>query len=557
MMLKALSQLQAGNTEAAIGLVSEAVKHFESCHYTSIGKQTSKGSHEPVQVDELCYLPGLLFLYGAALLTNDYVALNRLLPTNLSSSFSRGISSPTVDMMGHCKAMLLLAKSVAPQPTHNEQNGEDEGTTTTTSLSEEWDSLVASCTYDGDFGSESQPTIPQGGEHNSDSQQQERRQTSWARMLFVALWKTFCLEVTSCLPIWMELSDSCPPGNLLRYSCLSLLGALYSCGRGGLAKDNNKAFQLFQRAADAEHARGTFNLGLCYSNGTGVDKDITQALQLWRRSADAGNPRAILKLAFCYQHGQGVCRDSSQSILLLQRAADGGDAGASCTLGVRYKNGDGVEVDVKRAVSLWVKASDSGDATAMNNLGVSYQTGSGIAEDICRGVSLYRRAAAAGSSEGMYNLAMCYKTGDGVDTDITQAIPLFSKAAEAGDPDAMVELGVCYYDGTGVHKNHRRAASLFQQATDAGETDAMYNLGLCYENGHGVGKDIHRAVSLYWRAADSGCVEAMAALGMCFQKGRGVTKDIRMAVALYKRAVEGEHEGAGERLNTLLKGCFP
>ncbi|KAH3762868.1 sel1 repeat family protein [Pelomyxa schiedti] len=555
MMLKALSQLEAGNTEAAIGLVSDAVKHFESCRYTCTGKQTG-GSHEPVQVEaELCYLPGLLFLYGAALLTNDHVTLFRLLPTNLSSSFSRGISSATADLMVYCKAVLLSSKSVAPQPTHHEQNGADEGTTIV-SISEEWDSLVAaaSCTYGVDLASDSQSRMPQGGEHHSDPQQEERPQRSWSRMLFVALWKTFCLDKISCMPTWMELSDSCPPGTLLRSSCLSLLGALYV--QEGLDKDPNKAFQLFQRATDAGDARGMFNLGLCYGNGTGVDKDLTQAIQLWRRSADAGNTRAMLKLAVCYRHGWGVCRDSKQSIFFLQRAADGGDASAQGNLGVCYKNGEGVDCDIKRAVSLWTMASDSGNATAMNNLGVCYKTANGVDEDVKRGVSLYMRAAAAGSSEGMYNLAVCYQTGDGVDTDINQAISLFSKAADAGDSDAMVELGMCYYNGTGVDINLRRAVSLFQQATDAGHSEAMFNLGTCYENGSGVDKDTARAVSLYWSATDSGCEDAMAALGMCFQKGRGVTKDIRMAVALYRLAAAGEHAVAHKRLNILLISCI-
>ena len=70
------------------------------------------------------------------------------------------------------------------------------------------------------------------------------------------------------------------------------LGNLYREGKGGVARDDKKAFELFHAAAEQGHAGAQFNLGAMYGNGVGVPRDDAEAMRWIREAAGNGHPMA-------------------------------------------------------------------------------------------------------------------------------------------------------------------------------------------------------------------------------------------------------------------------
>ncbi|KAH3765772.1 sel1 repeat family protein [Pelomyxa schiedti] len=519
----ALFEFEEINIETAIHLVSEALRHFESGH-TNKGRSVS---HEQIPVqEELCYLPGLLFLHGLCFFADDHIALHQLIPPNLSTIFSRAISGSLSEMRDYCQRVLLTA-NCATTPLLSQTQHEEKAEETMLSITQEWDALMYAIS-----------AFP-------------KRQKHGACEYFVALW-TCCLEKPSCGLLQRVGCMTHKEPTTLCSATMSLIGAYLLDGAACMDRDPSKAVSLFQKAADAGNASAMFNLGLCYYNGDGVDKDINKAVSLYKRAADAGNTNAMTNLGVCCDNGNGVDKDMNQAVSLYWRAADAGNTNAMFNLGVRYDN-SGVDKDINQAVSLYWRAADAGNASAMNNLGWCYKNGDGVDKDMNQAVSLFQKAADAGNADAMFNLGVCYYNGDGVDQDMNQAVSLYRRATDAGNTNAMNNLGLCYKNGDGVDRDLNQAVSLYRRAADAGNTNAVLNLGACYYNGEGVNKDINQAVSLYKRAADAGNANAMNTLGWCYNSGDGVDKDMNQAVSLYKRAADAGNAEAMFNLGVCYK----
>jgi TPR repeat protein len=64
-----------------------------------------------------------------------------------------------------------------------------------------------------------------------------------------------------------------------------------------VAKDNGKAREWYQKAADAGNADAMSNLGDFYYYGWGVAKDYNKAREWYQKAADAGDKNAKQALA--------------------------------------------------------------------------------------------------------------------------------------------------------------------------------------------------------------------------------------------------------------------
>lgn len=65
------------------------------------------------------------------------------------------------------------------------------------------------------------------------------------------------------------------------------------------------AVENFKSATVHRHPEATFNLGVCYELGLGVDKSLKRAMECYRTAASLGHKKAMFNLGVFYAHGYG------------------------------------------------------------------------------------------------------------------------------------------------------------------------------------------------------------------------------------------------------------
>jgi TPR repeat protein len=82
------------------------------------------------------------------------------------------------------------------------------------------------------------------------------------------------------------------------------LGVWYEYGEMGLAKDEAKAVEWYEKSHEAGDAQGTCYLGDCYLDGLGVPKCLVRANTLLSDAARCGSQYACYKLGRAYAKGR-------------------------------------------------------------------------------------------------------------------------------------------------------------------------------------------------------------------------------------------------------------
>ena len=176
---------------------------------------------------------------------------------------------------------------------------------------------------------------------------------------------------------WLEKASDRSPRS--RYD----LAKRYENGTGGLAKNMEKALELYHSSAMSEkgHSLKSFppavdRLGILYLGTKSVPRDVAKALEWLEFSR---NPRCKYELACLYRDGDGVELNRERAYELFKFAAMKNNKKAMVALAAAYRNGDGVEADpdeaekwrkksVKKAVTNKAKksAQDKADKKANN-----------------------------------------------------------------------------------------------------------------------------------------------------------------------------------------------
>ena len=200
---------------------------------------------------------------------------------------------------------------------------------------------------------------------------------------------------------------------------LALKAWLHIDGREGIAKDQNRAFQLAEEGArlGCHHCQGV--MAYCYFNGFGYRRDYALSLELARE------------------------RDYARSLELARKSSGSG-------LGSRY---------------------------GQHTLGEFHRWGrGGLVVDYTQAIAFYRLAAAQGLDDAQFNLGVMYDNGLGVARDLVEALRWFQLAAAQGLPAALYWVADCHEKGRGVGRNTAEAIRWFKRALAAGCESATYNL---------------------------------------------------------------------------------
>lgn len=141
------------------------------------------------------------------------------------------------------------------------------------------------------------------------------------------------------------------------------LAAIYTAGRGGVTQNFEKAAFWFREAADNDVANASYNLGVLYHQGLGVEKDLDRAIYWYREAAKDGHPEAQYNLGIAHIEGIGTSYDAPLAAAFFESAANKGIVEAAYNLGLIYENGlIGNQARAEDAI-LWYKIAADGGST--------------------------------------------------------------------------------------------------------------------------------------------------------------------------------------------------
>ena len=123
---------------------------------------------------------------------------------------------------------------------------------------------------------------------------------------------------------------------------------LYENGQG-VAKNELKAFELYQRAAGRGIAEAQFALAQMYFDGRGTVKNNRQGFEYTRRSAEKGLAAAQFNLALMYQQGDIVPQNYGKAAVWYRDAAMQNYAFAQFNLALLYFEGKGVTENLEES----------------------------------------------------------------------------------------------------------------------------------------------------------------------------------------------------------------
>lgn len=147
------------------------------------------------------------------------------------------------------------------------------------------------------------------------------------------------------------------------------LAAIYTAGRGGVTQNFEKAALWFREAADQGISNASYNLGVLYHQGLGVDRDLDRALYWYRESAKRGHPEAQYNLGIAYIEGIGTNYDANIAAAFFESSANQGVVEAAYNLGLIHENALIGKSSKQEDALMWYKiAADGGSTDAKSAL---------------------------------------------------------------------------------------------------------------------------------------------------------------------------------------------
>jgi uncharacterized protein len=157
------------------------------------------------------------------------------------------------------------------------------------------------------------------------------------------------------------------------------------------AKNYIEAARHLALAADAvPEAQNA--LGYCFEKGLGVVKNDQKAFELYNKAAAAGSPVAMESMGGAYANGLYVKKDFGKALDWLEKSVEAGNADALQQIGNMYFNGHGVQKDYAMAAQYFQQASDLNNGYALRFLANMYEVGLLGSPDLEKAGALRMRA---------------------------------------------------------------------------------------------------------------------------------------------------------------------
>ncbi len=352
----------------------------------------------------------------------------------------------------------------------------------------------------------------------------------------------------------------------------------------GITQELSVAAKCFEKSialakTDEEAIPAIFALAQCLEYGYGVAKDLQRALELYKRVALQEYAKG------CYHTGRLLLtstdeRAAKATRVLMLKAARNDYLPAMLVMGIFAHEGRGVpknNEDAEKWYSRVVKAEiphhpglyefpqrffddlaliTESKNEAMYRLGMMLATKQTSPQECLDAFDLIAAAAALNHEEARIEVTRFHMHGG--DLVHYYGSPVF-KGNEEYDPDkdsigiAMNRLGDSYFDGkTLVNKNPAFAVKCYRIGAELGNLDACYSYGWCLRHGVGIAENDSESLKWLKLAADKGHIHAAYSYGLCCEEGSGTgIKNLREARSYYRKAASAGHQEAAKRYMAL------
>jgi len=275
---------------------------------------------------------------------------------------------------------------------------------------------------------------------------------------------------------------------------LNGLGYLHSVGAFSQfgVPDWKASALLFSKSSSSGNAEGTYNLGVLYLHGKGVDQSPKTAYGLFQEAANAGNVLAHYQLGNMHLQGTSFipksCEQSrkhfkavmsrGRHLAQLHQAKDQFFAG-----------------NIAGSLLTYLHLAEMGLGSANHNAGVILRQGSAAT-----------RARNVAFLEASRSDAPVLPSAEAeIESHTPQANVLHTllwRSAHEGSSTAHLHLGDSYYYGIGTKKNPAKAAEHYAVAARGHLAQALFNLGYMHESGElpDSKRDFHMAKRHYDQA---------------------------------------------------------
>lgn len=327
-------------------------------------------------------------------------------------------------------------------------------------------------------------------------------------------------------------------------SAMSAMGDLYYWGGRGIVRDHAKAYQYFNRAAQAGHVTSQSALAGMLLKGEGTAQDNTSAIMWYTKAAKENHTRALNGLGFIHFYGSGgLPENKTLALEYFERAASNKEDGDSVfNAGYCHEHGLGTVVNVSRAMSYYdVAAREFGHFDAVYEMGKIWNHGiDGIMERNSANALPYLKAA---SEAGPWAASMRYGFDRFLTNDFERAAVLYHEAEMYGYRLATSNLAYLYdqklLDPGKLDSEQRAFKYLTQTSHDSNDKEVLVRIGDYYFYGlSGLQPDLVQAMKWYSRASLEGVEAGAFNVGHMHEYGLGVPMNLERAAKYYRRALE-------------------
>lgn len=162
-------------------------------------------------------------------------------------------------------------------------------------------------------------------------------------------------------------------------------------------------------------------------------KHVSRTMEM----AERGDVQAQYQLGLNYTNGTGVAQDYSKGAQWFLKAALQGKADAQFMTGVAYAAGRGVPRDPAIAYEWFDKAANQGHPAALYQKADALANGRGVGKNVTASVKSYEKAARLGHVESKYALGVLLLTGRTGKADKITGNAWILSAADDGYKDAQ------------------------------------------------------------------------------------------------------------------------